>query len=67
MAEAKRSKTIYSAVELLRSNDESVFAGSVKVLVRVLNNILKDPLAEKSAPRTTPLRGSRSPLDWFSR
>lgn len=63
VAEAKRSKTIYSAVELLRGNDESVFAGSVKVLVRVLNNILKDPLAEKSAPRTTPLGGSRSPLD----
>jgi len=43
----KRTKTIYSAVELLQLNEDAVFQSSVKVLVRVLGNILKDPLEEK--------------------
>jgi hypothetical protein len=46
-SDAKRTKTIYSAVELLRGNDGPQFTASVKVLVRVLGNILKDPLEEK--------------------
>ena len=43
----KRTKTIYSAVEALQANEYDVFTASAKVLVRVLGNILKDPLEER--------------------